>query len=208
MRASCQGCLCKFVVDFNYGICLIRPTRIIMKFTVLDDLPLLTRSLMLTLCGLTCCWGFVNNTILLVLAGKIGFPLAVASCALSNNRQQIVSMLWYTFLLIALGTVYFYLNSVSISLDLTKNYIPNWHDLLLAIGLGAALSIFWNHAIRINVIVMSAGLASLLPACIMAGYWISQSNWTGMWDSIALYLQYVLGMCAGAYAVNKIIKED
>jgi hypothetical protein len=163
---------------------------------------------MLILCGITCCWGFVNNTILLVLAGKIGFPLAVASCALSNNHRQIASMSWYTALLITLGTVYFYINPVSIDTKLTENYIPTWHDLLLAIGLGSALSAFWNHAIRINVIVMSAGLASLLPACIMAGYWLSQNNWSGAIDSIELYLQYVIGMCAGAYITSKISKEN
>jgi hypothetical protein len=163
---------------------------------------------MLILCGITCCWGFVNNTILLVLAGKIGFPLAVASCALSNNRQQILSMIWYTVLLIALGTVYFYINPMSIDSTLTKNYIPTWHDFLLAVGLGSALSAFWNHAIRINVIVMSAGLASLLPACIMAGYWISHSNWSGATDSVELYLQYVLGMGGGAYITNRILQEN
>jgi len=173
-----------------------------MKYTVLDDISFMQRSLMLVLCGLTCCWGFVNNTILLVLAGKIGFPLAVASCALSNNRQQIGSMIWYSVLLIVLGTGYFLVTGSQLDPNLTKNYVPSWHDFLLACGLGAALATFWNHGIRINVIVMSAGLASLLPACIMAGYWLSLADWSGAWTSIQLYLQYILGMCAGAYIVD------
>jgi hypothetical protein len=117
-------------------------------------------------------------------------------------------MLWYTVLLVVVGTLYFYFNPVLIDSTLTKNYIPTWHDLLLALGLGSALSAFWNHAIRINIIVMSAGLASLLPACIMAGYWISQQNLAGTVSSIELYLQYVLGMATGAYLTNKILDTE
>jgi hypothetical protein len=173
-----------------------------MKFDVLDNISLTNRSLLLILCGLTCCWGFVNNTILLVLAGKIGFPLAVAACAMSINKKQIQSVLWYTVLLIAVGTLYFTFNPVIIDTFLTKNFIPTTTDLLLAIGLGAVLSYFWSHAIRINLIVMSAGLATLLPACIMSGYWISRGEVVPALNSIALYAQYVLGMCAGAMSVN------
>lgn len=175
-----------------------------MKFDVLDNISLTNRSLLLILCGLSCCWGFVNNTILLVLAGKIGFPLAVAACAMSINRKQIQSVAWYTVLLVAVGTVYFAFNPVTIDTFLTKNFIPTTTDLLLAIGLGAALSYFWTHAIRINLIVMSAGLASLLPACIMSGYFISRAEFVPALNSIALYAQYVLGMCAGATIINYV----
>jgi hypothetical protein len=173
-----------------------------MKFDVLDNISFTNRSLLLILCGLSCCWGFVNNTILLVLAGKIGFPLAVAACAMSINKKQIQSVLWYTVLLVAVGTAYFMFNPVTIDTSLTKNFIPTTTDLLLAIGLGAALSYFWSHAIRINLIVMSAGLASLLPACIMSGYFISRAEIVPAVNSIALYAQYVLGMCAGATIIN------
>lgn len=173
-----------------------------MKFNVLDDLSLASRSMLLILCGLTCSWGFVNNTILLVLAGKIGFPLAVAACAMSINIKQIQSVIWYTILLITLGTIYFLLNPVVIDYFLTKNFVPTITDLLLAVGLGGALCYFWDHPIRINLIVMSAGLASLLPACIMCGYYISRVEFMPALESLALYLQYVLGMCLGAWTVS------
>lgn len=178
-----------------------------MKFDILDNISLRDRSLMLILCGLSCCWGFVNNTILLVLAGKIGFPLAVSVCAISINRKQIQSVVWYTILLILVSIVYFVFNPVVIDYTLTKNYIPTITDLLLAIGLGAALSYFWNHAMRLNLIVMSAGLASLLPACIIAGYYISQAEFVPALQSIALYLQYVAGMWLGATIINYFEKS-
>ena len=173
-----------------------------MKFNVLDDISLPARSLLLLVCGLTCCWGFVNNTILLVFASKVGFPIAVASCAISNNRKQILSVLYYTAFLILVGTVYFTINDYEIAMNLTKNYVPTLTDLLLAIGLGGALAYFWDHTIRINIIVMSAGLASLLPACIMAGYWISHGIIPLAVSSLSLYFQYVLGMAAGAMIIN------
>jgi hypothetical protein len=176
-----------------------------MKFNVLDDISLPARSLLLLVCGLTCCWGFVNNTILLVFASKVGFPIAVASCAISNNRKQILSVLYYTAFLILVGTVYFAFNhSYEITTSLTKNYIPTLTDLLLAIGLGGALAYFWDHTIRINIIVMSAGLASLLPACVMAGYWISHGSIPLAVSSLSLYLQYVIGMAAGATIINYV----
>ena len=178
-----------------------------MKFTVLDDISFVNRTLLLTLCGLTCCWGFVNNTILLVFASKIGFPIAVAACAMSTNRKQILSVAWYTTLLIVVGTLYFFANPVTVDANLTKNFVPTTTDALLAVGLGAALSFFWHHTIRVNIIIMSAGLASLLPACIMAGYWVSKMDLTLAYNSLALYLQYVLGMCLGAWCINKIIKD-
>lgn len=178
-----------------------------MKFDVLDNISLRDRTLLLVLCGLTCCWGFVNNTILLVLAGKIGFPLAVVACAMSTNTKQIQSVIWYTILLVILGTIYFLFNPVVIDYFLTKNFVPTITDLLLAIGLGGALCYFWTHPIRINLIVMSAGLASLLPACIMAGYHLSRANVGLAIDSLLLYLQYILGMCLGAWVVSQFERK-
>lgn len=175
-----------------------------MKFNVLDDISLTARSLLLLVCGLTCCWGFVNNTILLVFASKIGFPIAVASCAISNNRKQILSVLYYTAFLVLIGSVYFIANDYEISTNLTKNFTPTLTDFLLAVGLGGAMSYFWNHAIRINIIVMSAGLASLLPACIMAGYWISHGIIPMAVSSLLLYFQYVVGITIGAIIINYI----
>jgi hypothetical protein len=175
-----------------------------MKFNVLDDIPLAARSLLLLVCGLTCCWGFVNNTILLVFASKVGFPIAVASCAISNNRKQILSVLYYTAFLILVGTVYFTVNDYEITTSLTKNFVPTLTDLLLAVGLGGSLAYFWDHTMRINIIVMSAGLASLLPACIMAGYWISHGIIPLAVSSLSLYFQYVVGMAAGATIVNYV----
>ena len=172
-----------------------------MKFTVLDDLFLWQRTLLLLICGLTCSWGFINNTILLVLASKIGFPLAVAACAITNNPRQILSVLYYTVWLTAIGAIYFWFNSAAIvPIEITRNYIPTWHDFILAIGLGWALSHFWNHAIRINIIVLSAGLSSLLPACVLAGYWLVRDNIPGAVGSLELYFQYIVGMCIGAVA--------
>jgi hypothetical protein len=121
---------------------------------------------------------------------------------MSINKKQIQSVAWYTILLISVGTMYFVFNPVIIDNFLTKNYIPATTDFLLAIGLGAALSYFWNHAIRINIIVMSAGLATLLPACIMSGYYLSRAEFIPALNSLALYLQYVVGLCLGAGIVN------
>jgi hypothetical protein len=174
----------------------------VIKFNVLDDISLAARSLLLLVCGLTCCWGFVNDTILLVFASKVGFPIAVASCAISNNRKQILSVLYYTAFLVLVGTVYFAVNDYEITTSLTKNFVPTLTDLLLAVGLGGAMSYFWNHTIRINIIVMSAGLASLLPACIMAGYWISHGIIPLAVSSLLLYFQYVLGMALGCIIIN------
>lgn len=170
-----------------------------MKFTVLDDLKLWQRTLLLTLCAGSCCWGFVNNTILLVFAGKIGFPIAVAACAMSVHPRYVLSVLYYTAFLVAAGTGYFTFNDqYAISSELTKNFIPSWTDFILAIGMGWALSHFWHHTIRINIIILSAGLTSLLPACIMAGYWLSHNNLQAGVSSLLLYGQYVIGMWLGA----------
>lgn len=170
-----------------------------MRFTVLDDLKLWQRSLLLLVCAGSCCWGFVNNTILLVFAGKIGFPLAVAVCAIVNHPRYLLRVFYYTFFLIFIGFVYFLANpEYIISAELTKNFVPTWTDFALAIGLGWALAHFWHHTIRINIIILSAGLASLLPACIMTGYWFSHNNLSAGLLSLALYAQYVIGLWLGA----------
>lgn len=136
-----------------------------------------------------------------MFGGKIGFPLAVAACAMTNNRAQISRVIYYTTFLVLFGTVYFYANSnVVISTEFTKNFVPSITDTVLAILMGWALSRFWDHPIRINIIILSAGLTSLLPACIMAGYWLSKMNWSLALESILLYTQYVLGMFIGALA--------
>ena len=64
--------------------------------------------------------------------------------------------------------------------------------------MGWALSHFWYHTIRINIIILSAGLTSLLPACIMAGYQLAHGNLYLVLDSLYLYSQYVFGMLAGS----------
>ena len=178
------------------------------KFDVLDNLTSITRTLLLTLCGFTCCWGFVNNTILLVFAAKIGFPIAVAACAMAYNKKQIANVIWYTCWLVIIGTLYFLFSPVVIDPFLTKNFVPATTDFLLAVGLGFALDYFWHHPIRINLIIMSAGLTSLLPACIMAGYYISKLELAPALDSILLYLQYVVGMYIGTVADKKLLKKD
>jgi hypothetical protein len=101
--------------------------------------------------------------------------------------------------LVVAGFGYFLFNDqYVITTELTKNFVPSWTDLVLATGMGWALSHFWNHTIRINIIILSAGLTSLLPACIMAGYWFSHGNLSAGAASLALYFQYVIGMWLGA----------
>ena len=173
------------------------------NFNVLDDVPFVHRSLLLVLCGLTCCWGFVNNTILLVFASKIGFPLAVTACSIGCDRRNSLKMIYYTLLLVVVGCLFFYFYNAAIDLSVTKNFHPSIIDLLLAIGLGGALKTFWNHRLRINVIIMSAGLASLLPACIMTGYFIILNDVPGLTNSFALYLEYVVGIVIGSMIFTK-----
>lgn len=173
------------------------------NFNVLDDVPFVHRSLLLTLCGLTCCWGFVNNTILLVFASKIGFPLAVTACSIGVSYRNSFKMLYYTALLVVLGWIFFNFYNVEIDSSIRKNFQPSMIDFLLAVGLGGALRTFWNHRLRINVIVMSAGLASLLPACIMTGYFISTHDVSGAINSFELYLEYVLGITLGSMIFTK-----
>jgi hypothetical protein len=177
-----------------------------MKFNVLDDISFLNQTLLLTLCGFTCCWGFANATILLVFASKVGFPLAVAACGMSSNFQRHSKMMiYYTILLIGIGFVFFYANDQFVIVnEMASKFQPSWFDLSLAVGLGWALSEFWDHPIRINVIVASAGLATLLPACIMAGYQLAHGNWNLVADSLYLYGQYVSGMLTGAILNKKL----
>jgi hypothetical protein len=171
-----------------------------MKFNVLDDISFLNQTLLLALCGFTCCWGFANTTILLVFASKVGFPLAVSACGMSNNfRQHSKMMIYYTILLIGIGFIFFFVNNQFVIVnEMASKFQPSWFDLSLAVGLGWALSKFWDHPIRINVIVASAGLATLLPACIMAGYQLRYGNLHLAIDSLYLYSQYVFGMLAGS----------
>ncbi|MBM3202325.1 DUF389 domain-containing protein [Candidatus Woesearchaeota archaeon] len=169
------------------------------RFGVIDDLGFVLRTSLLVLCGLTCCWGFVNDAPLLVLASKVGFPMAVAVCAISIHWKQFLSLLYYTVLLCNTGYFYFLYNpAVILPLNIIDRYIPQWMDLYLATGLGLALSILWNHPIRINVVVASAGLASLLPACIMTGYHLQQHNMEMALASLALYGEYSGGLVVGA----------
>jgi hypothetical protein len=177
------------------------------NFDVLDDLSSAHRSFLIMLCGLTCCWGFVNNTVLLILASKIGFPLAVVACSINVDYRNICKMIYYTILIVLLGWIYFYLFNVEIDSNITKNFVPSATDFVLAVGLGGALKVFWNHKLRMNIIIMSAGLASLLPACIMIGYFIANSNISGIVNSCALYLQYVLGITIGSKIFPEFIER-
>jgi hypothetical protein len=180
-----------------------------MKFNILDDLTIWQQTLLITLCAAICCWGFVNNTILLVFASKIGFPIGVAICAMSNNLRQILKILYYTIFLVLAGFVYFSFNAqYTINIELTKNFVPSWTDFVLALGVGGALSHFWNHPVRTNIIVLSAGVASLLPSCIMAGYHLSHNDLSASIASLELYFQYVIGLLVGAIIERKLIDNN
>jgi hypothetical protein len=178
------------------------------KFDILDDIPYTHRLILLTVCTLSCCWGFVNNTILLVLAGKIGFPLAVSACSIEQNHQRVRDMLIYTGSIFAVAWLYFFFVwSGYIPESMTKNYYPSNTDAVLAVGLGWCLAHFWHHAIRINIVVMSAGLSSLLPAVAMSAYWTARGEVDSAYWSLVLYCQYVFGMILGAVLNKKIIKD-
>ncbi len=169
------------------------------RFGVIDDLGFFLRTGLLVLCGLTCCWGFVNDTILLVFASKVGFPMAVAVCAVSVKWKQCIPLLYYTVLLFDTGYIFFlYHPDVIIQASIISKYNPDWMDFYLATGLGLALSVLWNHPIRINVVVASAGLASLLPACIMTGYHLKQGQIATALRSLSLYGEYTGGLVIGA----------
>jgi len=180
-----------------------------MKFNVLDDISFTNRTLLLLLWGATCCWGFANNAVLLVFASKIGFPLAVTVCALTNNfKRQVINLLYYTFLLISIGYIFFsWRSDLSIVPAVVSAFQPNIFDFLLAIGLGWTLANFWTHGIRINIIVASAALASLLPACIMAGYQLAHNDLLLALNSLYLYSEYVIGMAAGALIHTQMDKN-
>jgi len=173
-----------------------------MKFTVLDDVPLTAKILLCILCGIGCCWGFVNNTVLLIFASKVGFPMAVVICAIRNNLRNLVHLITYVLVLIAVGWLYFYQVPVVLATELTKNFVPSTTDFVIAIGLGVALNYFWDHVTRINIIVMIAGMSSLLPACIMAGYWINYAQWGNMTNSLLLWSEYAMGMFIGSNIIN------
>ncbi|MGI9214057.1 MAG: DUF389 domain-containing protein [Methylococcaceae bacterium] len=175
------------------------------RFGVLDDLGFYSRSGLLILCSLTCCWGFVNNTVLLVFASKIGFPMAVAVCSVTVRGKHIVSVLYYTILLCITVFLYFLVHPFFVmDAEIISRYYPSRMDFYLAMGLGFALSAFWYHPIRINLIVASAGLASLLPACIMTGYHLARVNLDMVWNSQALYGEYVLGLVLGSLIHQEI----
>jgi hypothetical protein len=173
-----------------------------MKFAVLDDLSLTSKILLCILCGIGCCWGFVNNNVLLIFASKVGFPMAVVICSVSNSIRNIVYLILYVLILIAVGWLYFYQTQIVLITELTKNFVPTTTDFIIAIGLGMSLNYFWDHVTRINIIVMIAGMASLLPACIMAGYWASYSQWADMSDSLLLWGQYAVGIFVGSNLIN------
>ena len=173
-----------------------------MKFTALDDIPLTAKILLCILCGIGCCWGFVNNTVLLIFASKVGFPMAVVICAIRNNARNLVHLVLYVAVLIAVGWIYFYQVPVVLVPELTKNFVPTTTDFVIAVGLGVALNYFWDHVTRINIIVMIAGMSSLLPACIMAGYWASYAHWSDMTNSLLLWAEYAVGIFIGSTIIN------
>jgi predicted membrane-bound spermidine synthase len=102
------------------------------------------------------------------------------------------------------GLLYFYQSPVVLSTELTKNFVPSTTDFVIAIGLGMALNYFWDHATRINIIVMIAVMSSLLPACIMAGYWASHAQWNNMTNSLLLWTEYAVGMFIGSTLIGKM----
>ena len=175
-----------------------------MKFTVLDDVALTPKILLCVLCGIGCCWGFVNNAVLLVFASKVGFPMAVVICAIKNNLKNLVHLIVYVATLVAVGWLYFYQSPIELAPELTKNFVPTTTDFVIAVGLGMALNYFWNHGTRINIIVMIAGMASLLPALVMAGYWASSAQWDNMLESLLLWAQYAVGIFVGSIIIGKI----
>jgi hypothetical protein len=175
-----------------------------MKFTVLDNVALTPKILLCILCGIGCCWGFVNNAVLLVFASKVGFPMAVVICAVKNNLKNLAHLFVYTVTLVAVGWLYFYQAQVVLLPELTKNFVPTATDFVIAVGLGVALNYFWDHVTRINIIVMIAGMASLLPACVMAGYWASSAQWNNMTNGLLLWAEYAVGIFIGSTIIGKI----
>lgn len=173
------------------------------KYDIFDDVPLTAKLLLMVLCGIVCCWGFVTNAILLVFGSKIGFPIPVALCAISNNKKQIFYVTAYTIGLVLVGFVYFAVQGGTIDPEIIARFRPSITDAIIAVGIGLTLSYFWNHLLRTNSIVMCAGVASLLPACIMTGYHLYTSNIPGAVDSILLYFEYVAGISLGVILLEK-----
>lgn len=167
------------------------------KYDIFDDVPLTAKLLLMILCGIICCWGFVTNAILLVFGSKIGFPIPVALCAISNNKKQVFYVTAYTIGLVLVGFIYFSIQGGTIDPATIVRYGPSITDFIIALGIGLTLSYFWNHLLRTNSIVMCAGVASLLPACIMTGYHLHTGNIPGAIDSIMLYFEYVVGISLG-----------
>lgn len=167
------------------------------KYNIFDDVPLTAKLLLMTLCGIVCCWGFVNNAILLVFGSKIGFPIPIALCAISNNKKQILYLTIYTVGLILVGYFYFATYQVPINNVIVDRYQPSVTDFIIAVGIGLTLSYFWNHLLRTNAIIMCAGVASLLPACIITGYHLQLGNIVGAIDSALLYAEYASGISLG-----------
>ena len=128
--------------------------------------------------------------------------MAVVICAIRNNLRNLVHLITYVSVLIAVGWLYFYQVPVVLATELTKNFVPSTTDFVIAIGLGVALNYFWDHVTRINIIVMIAGMSSLLPACIMAGYWINYAQWGNMTNSLLLWSEYAMGMFIGSNIIN------
>jgi predicted membrane-bound spermidine synthase len=105
-------------------------------------------------------------------------------------------------ILVAVSWLYFYQDPFVLATELTKNFVPTVTDFVIAIGLGMSLNYFWDHITRINIIVMIAGMASLLPACIMAGYWASYADWDNMTSSLLLCAEYAVGIFIGSEIIH------
>lgn len=176
------------------------------NFNVLDDLPFTSKIFLCVLCALGCCWGFVTNSVLLVFASKVGFPVAVVICSINNNVKNLIYLTLYSLTMILVGFLYFYLSSITLSTEITRNFEPSLIDFILAIGLGLALTNFWNHVTRVNIVVMIAGMASLSPACVVSGYWLSVQEWNNMLMSMLLWFEYAVGIFLGSYTLMQINK--
>jgi len=157
---------------------------------------------MLTFCGVVCCWGFVVDNTLLIFASKVGYPIAIAAGSISQNFKKILSILYYTILLILVSILYFHFTGNTISSTSIAKYVPSYTDFILAIGLGAALTHFWTHPLNLNVVVMAAALAFLLPAAIMAGYLFTHHAVFAGIHSLILYFEYVVGIYLGSSIIR------
>ena len=175
-----------------------------MRFDTFDNINFIERTLMLSFCGLVCCYGFVTNNDLMLFASKVGFPIAIAAGAMANNIKKLLWIVYYAVLLICVGTIYFRITGNTINPVVVQRYVPTITDGLLAIGVGMALTYFWEHALKLNVIVMVAGLAFLLPSAIMAGYLILNNQIAMSISSLGLYFEYIFGIYLGSLIIRKI----